>query len=44
MPPVREEDLPGSLLERFVGEPIEQLVAMLRWLSPLTTGGLALGG
>lgn len=36
MPAVREESLPGSLLERFVGEPLEQLVAMLRWLSPLT--------
>ena len=36
MPPVREEGLPGSLLERFVGEPLEQLEAMLRWLSPLT--------
>lgn len=38
MPPVREEGLPGSLLERFVGEPMQRLVAMLRWLSPLTIG------
>ena len=37
MPPAREEGLPGSLLERFVGGPLERLVAMLRWLSPLTT-------
>ncbi len=38
IPPVREESLPTSMLERFVGEPLEQLVAMLRWLSPLTIG------
>jgi hypothetical protein len=30
------ERLPRSLLERFAGEPQEQLVALLRQLSPLS--------
>jgi hypothetical protein len=34
--PVDLERLPRSLLERFAGEPQEQLVALLRQLSPLS--------
>lgn len=37
MPVVAERELPGSLLERFVGELQEQLASMLRFLSSLTT-------
>ena len=36
-PPVDAGDLPRGLLERFGGEALAQVVAMLRWLSPLTT-------
>lgn len=43
MPPVAEEALPGSLLERFGGE--QPLAAMLNFIAPLTTrtcaGGMA---
>ena len=35
VPPVDEAALPGSLLERFAGA--DSLVAVLRFLSPLTT-------
>ena len=36
-PPVDEGDLPRGLLARFSGDAFAQVVAMLRWLSPLTT-------
>ena len=35
--PVDEGDLPRSLLERFSGDAVAQVLATLRWLSPLTT-------
>jgi hypothetical protein len=35
--PVETEDLPRALLERFAGDAGAQVVAALRWLSPLTT-------
>lgn len=44
MPPVREGGLPGELLERFVGGAMQKLVAMLRWLSPLTISEPAASG
>lgn len=34
--PVTESRLPASLLERFDGAPVEQLIAMLKLLSPLS--------
>jgi hypothetical protein len=41
MPPVDESRLPASLLERFQGGcEWERLVGLLRFLSPMTTGGL----
>jgi len=36
--PVRTEALPLSLLEQFTGSPEERLVALLRFLAPLTGG------
>jgi hypothetical protein len=36
-PPVAEKAVPSSLLERFVGDAHEQLAALLRLLSPLST-------
>lgn len=41
VPPVAEGRLPLSLLERFVGEERDRLVAALRFLSPVTTGSWA---
>jgi hypothetical protein len=41
MPPVDHQRLPASLLERFAGGGAEQLMALLRFLAPLT-GGAAL--
>jgi hypothetical protein len=38
VPPVDVARLPVSLLERFAGEPREQLIALLRFLGPLTGG------
>lgn len=37
--------LPGALLEAFsaVAEPAERIVAVLRWLAPLSTGSVAAG-
>jgi hypothetical protein len=35
--PVEAARLPASLLERFAGDLREQLVALLRWLGPVTT-------
>lgn len=40
--PVARDDLPGSLLERFEGDERSQVVALLRFLVPITGGqGLA---
>lgn len=36
-PPVAETAAPSSLLDRFTGEPHEQLAALLRFLAPLST-------
>jgi hypothetical protein len=41
MPPVESADLPASLLRRFTGNAQEQLIALLRFLSPITTGAAA---
>ena len=38
MPPVDEKCLPASLLERFTGSLEERLIALLRFLAPLTGG------
>jgi hypothetical protein len=38
MPPVAVTELPASLLERFAGTCAERLLALLRWLSPISTG------
>jgi hypothetical protein len=39
MPPVDEERLPATMLERFAGSSIEQrLTALLRFLGPITGG------
>jgi hypothetical protein len=40
MPPIDQEGLPTSLLERFAGTVEERLVALLRFLGPVT-GGVA---
>lgn len=37
LPPVAEAAAPYSLLERFAGDAVEQLAALLRFLSPLST-------
>lgn len=42
--PIDEGDVPRSLLERFTGDGFSQVVAALRFLSPLTTtSGVTLG-
>jgi len=38
MPPVQPSRLPASLLERFAGSAAERLVALLRFLAPITGG------
>jgi len=38
MPPVDQERLPVSVLERFSGVAAEQLIAVLRLLLPITGG------
>jgi hypothetical protein len=38
MPPVDQECLPASLLERFAGGLEERLIALLRFLGPITGG------
>jgi hypothetical protein len=38
MPPVDQESLPTSLLERFAGGGAEQLLALLGFLAPITGG------
>jgi hypothetical protein len=40
MPPVDQQRLPGSLLERFVGGLEERLIALLRLLGPITGGAV----
>ncbi len=41
MPPVETADLPASLLKRFVGDAEAQLIALLRFLAPITRGAAA---
>lgn len=38
MPPVDHARLPAALLDRFAGDPGERLIALLRFLGPLTGG------
>jgi len=40
--PVAGDALPGSLLEAFatIAEPVERVVAILRWLGPLSLGSV----
>jgi hypothetical protein len=38
MPPVDQDHLPASLLERFAGSDGEQLIALLRFIAPITGG------
>jgi hypothetical protein len=38
MPPVDQDCLPASLLERFAGSGGERLIALLRFLGPVTGG------
>jgi len=40
MPPVDQQRLPSSLLERFAGGLEERLVALLRLLGPITGGAV----
>lgn len=42
--PVEASRLPASLLERFEGTPKEQLIAALKFLSPLSSTARAVGG
>jgi hypothetical protein len=37
MPPLERSQLPGSLLERFAGDPSDRLLALLRYLKPIST-------
>jgi hypothetical protein len=37
MPPVRRSELPASLLERFSGDLQERLLALLRFIAPITS-------
>jgi hypothetical protein len=37
MPPLERSQLPASLLERFAGDPQDRLLALLRYLLPITT-------
>jgi hypothetical protein len=39
MPPVDQDRLPASLIERFTGNALEQLIALLRFIAPITGGG-----
>ena len=38
MPPVDATRLPASLLDRFAGDAGQRLLALLRWLAPITGG------
>lgn len=40
MPPVDRQRLPASLLERFAGAGADQLLALLRFLAPMTGGAV----
>jgi hypothetical protein len=42
MPPVATEQIPASLLERFVGNAADVLLRLLVFLTPLTVGPIAL--
>jgi hypothetical protein len=37
MPPLQRSELPASLLERFTGDPHDRLLALLRYLTPIST-------
>lgn len=41
MPPPARLELPAALLERFAGAALDRLLALLRWLSPITTESAA---
>jgi hypothetical protein len=41
MPPVDQNRVPASLLERFMGSAAERLLAFLRFLAPITRGATA---
>jgi hypothetical protein len=38
MPPVEQNRLPAALIERFRGEGVEPLIALLRFMAPITGG------
>src|SRR5262249_22742941 len=38
MPPVDQDRLPAALIERFAGSEAERLIALLRFLSPISGG------
>jgi hypothetical protein len=38
MPPVDQDRLPAALIERFTGDNAEQLIALLRFIAPVTGG------
>ena len=38
MPPIDSEPVPASLLERFTGDDADRLVALLRFIGPVTGG------
>jgi hypothetical protein len=38
VPPVTTVDMPASLLNRFAGDAEQQLLSLLRFLRPITTG------
>ena len=38
MPPVDGEHLPASLLDRFTGDDTDRLIALLRFIGPVTGG------
>ena len=40
MPPVDQDRLPVSLIERFTGDDADRLVALLRFIGPITGGGM----
>jgi hypothetical protein len=37
-PPVEQDGLPSTLFERFRGEAVERLIALLRFITPITGG------
>jgi hypothetical protein len=38
MPPVDQDHMPGALIERFTGDIADRLVALLRFIGPITGG------